>query len=108
MSVETGIDPRTLLELDAETFDAIVRAVDRRWTPERELLASLLEVEHSALLAYARVHSRKGARLPKPISVPRPGDDETKRAPRVKRITPTELARLADAETIDVGQESDG
>ena len=75
VSVLTGIAPSELLAMDEGLFDALIDAVDKRWTRENELLATLVEVEHAHLLAYLRVHSKSGARLPEPFRVERPGAD---------------------------------
>lgn len=72
VSVATGISPRELLALDASMFDEVLQAVERRWSPELELSASLLEVVHAHFLNFVRVHSKKGATIPKPLQVTRP------------------------------------
>ena len=71
MSVATGIGPAELVELDGLMFDALVEAVDERWSPELELAATLVELESTHLLAYVQAHSRKRVTA-SPIEWPRP------------------------------------
>jgi hypothetical protein len=106
VSVETGIAPQALAELDAEMFAAVLGAAEKRWTPELELTASLLEVEHAALLAFARVHGRKGQKLPAALRVPRPGEEE-RPAPRARRVSIRELAQMSSPEIIAVEEPPD-
>jgi hypothetical protein len=95
MALSTGISPRELMALDGEMFDALVRAQEEHWPMAHELAASLLEVAHLHLLAFLRVNSKKGARLPEPITWPRPGQDKDKPAADPgDRISLTELASL--------------
>jgi hypothetical protein len=72
VAVGTGISPRELLALDGDMFDAVLVAYAEHWPPERELLASALEVQHAQLIAFVRAHAKRGARLPEPLRVERP------------------------------------
>jgi hypothetical protein len=73
VSVETGISPAELAELDGAMFDAVVKALDERWTPELELAAELVELESALLSAYVRAHTPpKRKSLVEPIQVERP------------------------------------
>lgn len=54
----------------AEMLDAFGREAEDYWPPERELLASILEVLHSLLIVTLKVHGAK--RIPPQIRVPRP------------------------------------
>jgi hypothetical protein len=93
MSVATAIAPQTLLDLDGDTWDALRRADAERWSTVDELLAALVELTHAHLVAFLRVHSRKGARMPAPLEVPRPERAVAESTPR--RLAITELAELA-------------
>jgi hypothetical protein len=68
VSVQTGIAPQQLLELDGTMFDALVTAAEERWPVELELQAQALEVASAHLLAFVRAHTKPGTRLPAPIS----------------------------------------
>lgn len=79
MSVAVGIGPAEVLELDACMFDALeleAAAAAKRWTVEQELAASTLEVLHANGRAFLAANSKKGARLPPALRIPRPDDDE--------------------------------
>ena len=83
MAVATGISPLELLDSDTEQLEALERALAEqeeatRWTPELELLATNVEVTHSLARAYIAVHSKKGAQLPAPLKIPRPGEKKAK------------------------------
>jgi hypothetical protein len=75
-------------------FDALVRAQEEHWPMAQELAAQLLEVAHLHLLAFLKVNSKKGTRLPDPMTVPRPGRDKPAAAHPGDRISLTELASL--------------
>jgi len=75
MAVALGLDPRSLLELDASMFDALERAAGARWTAANELAALQLEVAHGHFLAFLAAHSPPNRRLPKPMRVTRPTDE---------------------------------
>lgn len=96
MSVATGIGPAELVELDGAMFDALVEAIDTRWSPELELAAELVELESALVVAYLQAHSTKRLTL-KPIVVPRPNVDELELepAPASTRVGVLELASLA-------------
>lgn len=99
MCVATGSGYVDVLALDAPTFDALelVAARDRdRWTVERELQASTLEVLSAHAVAYLAAHGVKQSKLPPPIRVPRPGDDPAAASlpPGTVRTTPSGFARL--------------
>lgn len=95
MSVATGIPPGELVELDGRMFDAVVEAVDERWSPELELAAELVELESALLVAYLQAHSRKRLTL-EPITVPRPTlARELEEPPAPARVGVLELAALA-------------
>jgi hypothetical protein len=91
VSVQTGIGPRELLELDAEMFEAIAEAANRHWPIQLELAATSLEVQHAHLLAYLATHTKRGTPLPEPLHVRRPEEDVHERpAP----VSVSELAAL--------------
>lgn len=73
MAVLTGISPRELLALDAPMYDAMVDAVNERWSVSDELAAQSVEMQHAT---YTAVLAGAGAKnLPKPFRVPRPGEE---------------------------------
>jgi len=64
-----------LTDEDGDVFEALEAAAVRRekkWTTERELLASILETLHALYLLTARANGAKN--VGKPLRVPRPGD----------------------------------
>ena len=70
MSALTGIPPQSLIDLDASTYDEVIKAVSERWTVNDELTAQAVEVNHAAYvsgLAGAGVKT-----LPDPYHVQRP------------------------------------
>lgn len=96
MSVQTGIAPQALLDLDGEMFEAIVAAADERWPIELELQAVSVELLHAQLLAFLRVHGKQGTRLPEPLTIERP-ERERQHEPapeRGARMSVGELSRL--------------
>ena len=95
MSVQTGISPRELLQLDGELFEELVAAVDERWSLELELAASTLEVAHAHFLAYVRAHAQKNVRLPDPLVVERPKRDDSDSRAHAPRVSVNELAQLS-------------
>jgi hypothetical protein len=81
MSVELGLDPASLLELEGEMFDALEQAAAERWTVADELAALALELAHAHYRAFLAAHSAKSAQIPPPLVVPRPGDEAFKPTP---------------------------
>ena len=103
MAVQTGISPRELERLDAESWDALVRAANserERWTSELELAAATVEILHAQLLAFTRVNAKKGAQLPAQVHIPRPDEQERKRE-RPPRVSIAELVQHA-GESVEV------
>lgn len=87
-----GTNPAELLELDGRTFDELELAVAERWTPELELLAINAELTHALYAAFVAANSKKGAQVPKPLRIPRPGDAAAEQdGPR--RMSAGEFAR---------------
>ena len=64
------------------------------WGSAEELAAMQAELTHSVVRVLVAANSKKGARLPKPLHVPRPGD---KRASSARRIQPSDLSRIGAA-----------
>lgn len=91
VSARTGISPLALRDCaidDPELLDAVVRAAGE-WSPELELAASSLEVEHETMRV---VLALGGARkIPPPFAVPRKRDLPKRRPPVV---SVAELAAL--------------
>ena len=54
----------------AEIMDALAGEAESYWPPEREFLASILEVLHTLLIVTLKAHGAK--RVPKQIQIPRP------------------------------------
>jgi hypothetical protein len=94
MSVQTGIAPQQLLALDGDMFDALATAADERWPLELELQATTVELLHAQLLAFLRVYTKQGTKLPDPVSYPRPQAAQQDDERRVQRISVAELARM--------------
>lgn len=95
MSVATGIAPQLLLDLDAETFAALERELEERWSNELELAAVQAEIAHAHLLAFVKAHAKKSARLPEPLVIERPKREKKKED--VPTISVLGLAELAGA-----------
>jgi len=63
------------MDEDADVFEALETAAvrrEKRWTTEREMLASILETLHALYLLTARANGARN--VGKPLRVPRPGD----------------------------------
>jgi hypothetical protein len=88
VSVATGIAPSELLALDAELWDAIDRAESERWDVLVELTASTLELLSALGLAWVKIHSKPGASLGEPVSIPRPEWWRKSEAPSTVAIVP--------------------
>lgn len=56
---------------------AVWRSTKTAWSTETELQAVLIEVLDSFRRLYLQAHSKKGAKLPDPISIPRPYKTKT-------------------------------
>jgi hypothetical protein len=89
LSVATGIDPATLLELDAPMIESLERALETRWTQQDELSALSLELAHAHFVAFVAAHSAKGTRLPPQLRVQRPTPEGT---PQVPVLSPAAFA----------------
>lgn len=87
MCVAVGIGPAEVFALDADTFDVLEdeAARARRWSTELELLATQVELQSAALVAFLAANTKKGTKLPTPLRVPRPDADpvEADAKPRV-------------------------
>lgn len=59
-------------------IDALARARFERFTLSEDLLASILETLHALWRTTLLVHSRKGAKLPPPLVIERPGTSPRK------------------------------
>lgn len=60
---------------DAELAAAVEKAQERAQRPPwEEVLAAIFEQLNSLYLLTVRVNSKRGARIPDPVRVPRPGD----------------------------------
>ena len=71
---------------------SLARRYTEDWGYQEELLASLIEVVDIGNIHFLMAHGTKGAQLPKPVKIPRPG------SPRVKRTaTPQEVADIFKA-----------
>jgi hypothetical protein len=96
MAVATGISPAEILNLDGRLFDELELAAAEHWSPELELLAVQCEVTHALYRAYVGAHSKKGAKLPPPLQIPRPGskaEPAEQPAPTTQRLSPLGAAR---------------
>ncbi len=65
-----------LLDEEPDAFEALERAAvryEKRWTTEKELAASTLEMIHSLYLLTAKANGAKN--VGKPLHVPRPHDE---------------------------------
>lgn len=50
------------------------------WTNQEELLAAIAELVSQSNTLFIQANSKKGARPPKPLRIPRPGDEKPKPA----------------------------
>lgn len=91
MSVATGISPRELLALDADTFAEIEDVAASRWNVT-DLLTVIAEVVHAHYRAYLSAHGVKSSQLPPPLEVPRP--DRPDRKADAPRVSIRELATI--------------
>lgn len=73
----TGISPDVLVEHDDWMLHALADAVGaQKWRDNEELLAMIAELLHALLVVTIKVHSKKGAQMPKPLRITRPGQPE--------------------------------
>lgn len=92
MSVAFGLSPREVERVADETPELLAAMRDsygKRWTTETELLAGIYEVCHATYVATLAAAGVKRHELPKPVRVPRPGEDQQKKKP----ASSAELAR---------------
>lgn len=64
------------------------RAYKARWTSEQELLATACELLSTLLIVTIKANSKKGTKVPEPLHIPRPWDEERK----VVTMTPSQFA----------------
>lgn len=77
MTVATGLDFERLGHLGAGELATISDEVDRQsWGMSEELLATIAELLHHILRVHLTVHSKKGTKIPAPLTIPRPKWDE--------------------------------
>jgi hypothetical protein len=65
---------------------ALWRSTKTSWSEERELLALQVEMVDSLRRAFILANSKKGARQPDPVRIPRPWDKSAKRERRGTRL----------------------
>lgn len=82
MVIAFGLPPRELdaiADSDPRLLEAMVAEYERRqWTPEMELLAGLVELQHASYRQLLALSGAKGRDIPVPLRVPRPGDEVKK------------------------------
>jgi hypothetical protein len=64
------------------------------WGSDQELLALNAEVTHSIVRVLISAYSKKGAKVPKPLKVPRPTADRAAPRSTAKRLTPDVLGQF--------------
>lgn len=71
--------------------EARVRSIDpdQPWPIATELLAVAVELIHMQWTGFMMVNSKKGTKKPKPLRVPRPGEQVAKRKKRPATIAET-------------------
>ena len=74
MAVAVGIGYAEVAELDAAAFDALETAA-AKWSPDRELLATIAELSSANLVAFLSAHSTKRSKPLEPLRIPRPETD---------------------------------
>jgi hypothetical protein len=92
VSVELGLDPGSLLELDGRMFDALERAAGSRWTVADELTAQALELAHVHYVSFLASCGVKSGRLPAPLRVPRPDAELGFELARPRVLSPAAFA----------------
>jgi hypothetical protein len=65
---------------------ALWRAAKTAWSDEKELLATQIEVLDGLRRAFIMAHSKKGAKAPDPIQIPRPWQKAEKNGKRGTRL----------------------
>lgn len=82
-----GWSPQVVSGLDdAELLAAVEQASEvAQRPPWEEVLAALFEQVNALYLLTIRVHSKRGAKVPDPVRVPRPGD-QAKRQQQVGSV----------------------
>lgn len=85
----TGQPVDSLLDVDTAMLLTLADVYEQRWTRTDELVASLIEVVDASGWRVVSPHLEKGARTPKPLRVPRPGQRRQKR-----KATSDDLKRM--------------
>lgn len=69
----TNLSPSEILDLDAPSYDALLVAVNERWTQNEELMAQMVEMTHAI---YVSGLAQSGVKkLPDPYRVQRPWEE---------------------------------
>jgi hypothetical protein len=92
VSVELGLDPAGLLELEGRMFDALERAAGARWTIAEELAAQALELAHAHYVSFLASCGVKARALPSPLRVPRPDAELGFELEKPRVLSPLEFA----------------
>lgn len=92
--------PGALLDCDDEVFERLVELAERErtealWTLEVQAVTA--EMVHALWRLTVQVNSKKGARPPRPLHIPRPWRDQEPAPPR-HTVTVAELIRITGTE----------
>lgn len=87
----TGQPLDALLDADTAMLATLAEVYEERWTRTDELVASLIEVVDASAWRVVSPHLKKGARPPKPLRVPRPGQPQRRHR---RKATAEDLKRL--------------
>lgn len=79
------------LPLDAALHREVATKAEQ-WTTAHELAAQTVEVTHALYAAFVAANSKKGARRPKALRIPRPGSESAGNAER-PRASLADVAR---------------
>lgn len=96
----THIAPPLLLDTDDETLEALIAIAERERTHalwSLEVQAATAELVHATWRVTVQAHSKRGARVPPPLAVPRPWRRDATTAGRARTVSVTEFARMMRA-----------
>jgi hypothetical protein len=99
--VALRMPPDALMRCDDEVLDELVELAGRARTEELwalEVAGLTAELVHAQWRLTVQVHSKKGARPPRPLRLPRPWAAKEPLPPQGRRISVGELARLTGRE----------
>jgi hypothetical protein len=100
-AVALRMAPSALLDCDDEVLEGVLELVERERTAALwalEVQALTAEMVHALWRLTVQVNSKKGARPPQPLHLPRPWRDQATAPPRGRQVSVLELIRMTGTE----------